>query len=443
MPVSARDLAIADFTYELPDDRIARHPAPVRDEARQLVYRDGVISEGIFRDLADRLPAGTLLIGNRTRVIHARLHFPVAEGKRPIEIFCLEPVKPADYALSLGAVSSFRGGDVGSDGDREKGGGDAGAAPSGDGVLKGSRTKVRWQCLVGGNRRWKRGALELSVTVNDQPVTLVAERGDRTENTFEIAFSWTGGMPDLPFGEVLAAAGNIPLPPYLGRTTEAADHDRYQTVFAKEEGSVAAPTAGLHFTPAVLDSLAAKNIAWAELTLHVGAGTFQPVSAPTLGGHVMHREYFEVGRGMLERLAEQLEAGRPVVCVGTTSLRCLESLRYVDPDTADLRDICVGQWVTEDTKFNSENAAQKIRRILNKMDAEGTELISGHTGILLSPAADIRVADGIITNFHQPNSTLLLLIAAFVGEEWKNIYAYALKHGFRFLSYGDSSLLWK
>lgn len=430
MPTSARDLAITDFTYELPDDRIARHPAPVRDEARQLVYRDGMISEGIFRDLADRLPEGTLLIGNRTRVIHARMHFPVGQADRTVEIFCLEPILPVDYAQSLGAQQADN----------------QGAAAGAELVEKSGESvssTVSWKCLVGGNRRWKRGSLQLDTQVNGESVVLSATRGERTDNTFEIGFTWSGGASDLTFGEVLAAAGNIPLPPYLGRGTETADHDRYQTVFAKEEGSVAAPTAGLHFTPAVLDSLKAKNIEWAEVTLHVGAGTFKPVDAPTLGGHVMHREYFEVSRSMLERLVLQLESGRPIICVGTTSLRCIESLCYIDTKQDDLRDISVGQWVTEEDKFRQTDIPKQLRQLLNKMDTEGINLISGYTGILLSPAAEIKVADGIITNFHQPNSTLLLLIAAFVGEEWKRIYQYALENGFRFLSYGDSSLLWK
>lgn len=415
MRKSARDLSIADFSYELPDDRIARHPAPVRDEARQLVYRNGEISEGVFRDLADRFPAGTLLISNRTRVIHARLYFPIGEGKRPIEVFCLEPLHPVDYAMSLGARTQ----------DAEGG------------------MEVRWKCLVGGNRRWKRGPLSLLTEVDGQSVTLTIERGERLDNTFEINFRWDGGSPDLTFGEVLSAAGNIPLPPYLGRDTEAADHDRYQTVFAKTEGSVAAPTAGLHFTPAVLDSLAEKNIDWAEVTLHVGAGTFKPVDSETLGGHTMHREYFEVSRNMLERLIQQLSNKLPIVCVGTTSLRCIESLVYIDPEHDNLSDISIGQWVAEEKKNTPLNTAKRLEKILNKMISEDIEIISGHTGILLSPAANINVAGGIITNFHQPNSTLLLLIAAIVGEDWKKIYDYALKNDFRFLSYGDSSLLWK
>jgi S-adenosylmethionine:tRNA ribosyltransferase-isomerase len=416
VPISARDISIADYTYDLPDDRIARHPAEQRDMARQLVYKDGKISEGIFRELAGRLPEGTLLIGNRTRVIHARMHFPLAEGKRSIEVFCLDPLAPVDYALSLGAKGHTK---------------------------EGARTQVQWKCLIGGNRRWKRGPLHLNVDVDGQPVVLSIERGERMDNTFAISFSWEGGAEDLTFGEVLSAAGKIPLPPYLGRDTEAADHDRYQTVFAKTEGSVAAPTAGLHFTPEVMDSLAAKNIEWAEVTLHVGAGTFKPVDAETLGGHTMHREYFEVDINLVKRIARQLESGKPIVCVGTTSLRCIESLCYIARTDQKELDLSVGQWVTEEAEFSNRNALISINLLLKKMVESDINLITGYTGILLSPAAEIKVADGIVTNFHQPTSTLLLLIAAFVGEEWKTIYQYALDEGFRFLSYGDSSLLWK
>ncbi|MEM6769404.1 MAG: S-adenosylmethionine:tRNA ribosyltransferase-isomerase [Bacteroidota bacterium] len=414
MRPSAKAISIADYVYELPDDRIARHPLPERDSARQLVYRNGEITEGIFRNLADRLPEGTLLIGNKTRVIHARMHFPLGEGKRPIEVFCLDPLEPVDYQLSLGA-----------------------------------RTQVQWKCLIGGNRRWKRGPLHLEVTVNGQPVTLTIERGERLDNTFAIGFRWTGGSPDLTFGEVLAAAGKIPLPPYLGRDTEAADHDRYQTVFAKTEGSVAAPTAGLHFTPYVLDSLAAKQIDWAEITLHVGAGTFKPVDSETLADHTMHREYFSVSRDFVARLEGQLIKENPVVCVGTTSLRCVESLYYLGASFAvgELMvvngPVAVDQWVTEEDQLLQFSPAVAFRTLGELMDTNGLDRLEGYTQLLITPAATLRIADGIITNFHQPSSTLLLLIAAFVGDDWRKIYDYALGKGFRFLSYGDSSLLWK
>lgn len=402
------------FDYDLPDGRIARYPAAERAAAKQLVYQNGSISHGIFRGLPQRLPEGTLLIGNRTRVIHARLHFPLADGKRPIEIFCLDPLLPVDYAQSLGA-----------------------------------RAQVQWKALIGGNRRWKRGPLSLPLTVDGEAVTLTAERGERTDNTFAVTFSWTTAGPALTFAEVLQAAGTIPLPPYLGRNSEAEDRDRYQTVFAKTEGSVAAPTAGLHFTPQVLQSLTDRNVRWAEVTLHVGAGTFKPVDAPTLGGHVMHREFFSVKANFVRELRDQVAAGKPVVSVGTTSLRCLESLFYLGaaaqngnppPLGAPAQ---IGQWVAEDEALLAISTVDALTALVDWLDAAGTAEITGYTQLLLTPYAKLRVADGLITNFHQPRSTLLLLIAALVGDDWKRIYTYALENDFRFLSYGDSSLLWR
>lgn len=411
---TSRDLSIDVFDYDLPDERIARYPVAVRDAAKQLVYKNGAISEGIFRDLPSRLPTGTLLIGNRTRVIHARLFFPLTEGKRPIEVFCLDPLAPVDYAQSLGA-----------------------------------RTQVQWKVLIGGNRRWKRGALSLPLQVNGQAVHLQAERGDREDNTFAVTFSWTTDGPPVTFGEVLAAAGTIPLPPYLGREAEAADHDRYQTVFAKTEGSVAAPTAGLHFTPEVMANLASRNIDWQEVTLHVGAGTFKPVDAETLGGHTMHREYFTVSKAFADRLLAQLDSGRPIVSVGTTSLRCLESLFYLGaacacgapPDPGS--PVEIGQWVAEDPALLAVQPAAAMQALADYLASHDMTEISGYTQLLLTPFAKLQLADGLITNFHQPRSTLLLLVAAIVGDDWQKIYAYALENGFRFLSYGDSSLLWK
>ena len=308
---TAREIDIADYSYPLPEDRIPAYPLPHRADARQLVYRDGHITHGRFGDLPDRLPDNTLLIGNHTRVVHARLHFSPGEGKRPVEVFCLEPLLPHDYALSLSSTSA-----------------------------------VRWKCLIGGNRRWKTG--ELSLRVGDD-LTLYADRGERQDNAFAVIFRWDSPTP-LSFGEVLGRAGNIPLPPYFNREAEAADRERYQTVFASVEGSVAAPTAGLHFTPEVLEQLEDRGIAWREITLHVGAGTFKPVTAEALGDHTMYREYFSVSTRLLEELALPLRP-RPVVCVGTTSLRCIESLYYLGaqllhgarPDTID-----IGQWVTED-----------------------------------------------------------------------------------------------
>ncbi|MEM9526153.1 MAG: S-adenosylmethionine:tRNA ribosyltransferase-isomerase [Bacteroidota bacterium] len=414
MPQSARDLSMDVFAYELPDARIARYPVGERDAAKQLHYRDGKISQHIFRELPQHLPESSLLVGNRTRVIHARLFFPLGEAKRPIEIFCLDPLHPVDHAQALGA-----------------------------------RTQVQWKCLIGGNRRWKRGPLKLEVPQEGHSLTLVAERLERVDNTFRVAFSWESDNKSITFGEVLSAAGSLPLPPYLGRETEAEDEDRYQTVFAQTEGSVAAPTAGLHFSPAVLEGLKQKGIDWHEVTLHVGAGTFKPVDAPTLGGHDMHREYFTITLPLLEALIVAKRVGNPIVSVGTTSLRCLESLYYLGAEchlkrrTALNGPVSVDQWVAEDPQLTAISPLTALESLKNFIVVNGKSGISGYTQLLLTPAATIKVAEALITNFHQPHSTLLLLVAALVGDDWHRIYDYALENDFRFLSYGDSSLLWK
>lgn len=404
---TARDIAIEDFDYPLPKERIARYPLARREEARQLRYQEGQITEGSFADLPEHLPTGTLLVGNRTRVIHARLHFPLEGEKRPIEIFCLDPVVPHDYALSLGSLET-----------------------------------VRWKCLIGGNRRWKEGALTLEVEMGNRRIPLKAERVDRQDNTFLVDFSWQAD--EVSFGELIASAGEIPLPPYLNRAAEAEDRDRYQTVFASEEGSVAAPTAGLHFTEGVLDRLGQRGIDWREITLHVGAGTFKPVSTPSLMGHTMHREFFSVGLDFLLRLREQLASDQPIVSVGTTSMRCLESLFYLGAVLLDSGELHpVGQWVGEEPTSLASTPLPAISALITHLETSGQTAISTYTRLLLAPPMHARIVDGLITNFHQPRSTLLLLVASLVGEDWKRIYDYALKHDFRFLSYGDSSLLWR
>lgn len=409
MSPDARDLRIDDYDYSLPDERVARYPLPDRAAAKLLQYRDGHISSGTFRDLPDRLPPGTLLIGNRTRVIHARLRFTLPDG-RPLEIFCLEPLDPSDYARSLG-----------------------------------SREAVRWKCLVGGNRRWKSGEISIALEVDGRPVTLTATRGERLENTFAISFGWSSDGPAPSFGEVLEAAGSIPLPPYLGREAEASDRERYQTVFAEREGSVAAPTAGLHFTAEVMQRLAERGVPFRTLTLHVGAGTFKPVTADTLGDHVMHREYFSVTRGFLAELHAQVAAGRPVASIGTTSMRCLESLFYFGAGLLTAGEVpkTLGQWVATDPRYAHVAVDAALAALLRWMEAKEKESFEGYTQILLTPAARPRVVDALITNFHQPRSTLLLLVAGMVGTDWRRMYDFALGNDYRFLSYGDSSLLWR
>lgn len=415
MTPDARQLRIDDFTYDLPEERIARHPLPDRGQAKLLQYREGNIREHIFRELPELLPPNTLLIGNETRVIHARLRFPV-EQERPIEVFCLEPLTPADYAQSLG-----------------------------------SPERVTWKCLIGGNRRWRSGR----TTLHYEDLALTITRGDRLDNAFRVTFDWQAPRP-VSFGEVLDNLGNIPLPPYLNRAAEQDDRQRYQTVFAREAGSVAAPTAGLHFTPEILQDIQQRGITWQALTLHVGAGTFKPVTSDTLGDHVMHREYFSVSLPFLRRLHEQLVMGAPVVSVGTTSMRVLESLFYfgatlcvggnVSTTSGTGRDDTVAvldQWVASDHRFLSVSPAPALSALIHHLEKRGQDRFTGYTQLLITPGVRPRIVDGLITNFHQPSSTLLLLVAAVVGPDWRRVYDYALGHDFRFLSYGDSSLLWR
>ena len=405
---AARRLRIADYTYDLPEERIARYPLPDRSSAKLLQYREGNISQHVFRKLPDLLPPGTLLIGNQTRVIHARLHFTLASGK-PLEIFCLEPLRPADYAQSFSSTEP-----------------------------------VVWKCLVGGNRRWKSGRATLTLEHHGQPILLTAERGERDENTFAVTFSWHA-QPSISFGEVLESAGTIPLPPYLNRNAEAEDRQRYQTVFAREQGSVAAPTAGLHFTPEVMQALQQRGIDFTPITLHVGAGTFKPVTADELGEHVMHREYFTVSRHFLRRLTEQLTAGKPIVCIGTTSLRCVETLFYAGASLllGESTTAQEDQWVATQDRFRTIPPAPACSALLQQLERKDASAFSGYTQLLLTPASPVHLVDGLITNFHQPHSTLLLLVAAVVGDDWRRVYDYALANDFRFLSYGDSSLLWR
>ncbi|WP_116107020.1 S-adenosylmethionine:tRNA ribosyltransferase-isomerase [Lewinella sp. IMCC34191] len=409
MKTDPRELRIDDFDYSLPDNLIARYPLSDRAAAKLLHYSEGVITDRHFRELPDLLPADTLLIGNRTRVIHARLHFPLPTG-RTVEIFCLEPQQPVDYALSLSATEG----------------------------------PVEWKCLIGGNRRWKSGPISLPVTHAGHDYQLIAERLERVDNTFLIRFSWEGPQ-GISFGELLEEAGKIPLPPYLGREAEGEDNQRYQTVFADQEGSVAAPTAGLHFTPEVMENLSSKGLEFRTLTLHVGAGTFKPVTSPTLAGHVMHREYFSVSIELLRRIREQLASNRPIVSIGTTSMRCLESLYYFGARGLTDNDWRgeLGQWVATQDSLSRIRPLPALAALIEKLEASDSETFTGYTQLMLTPASQPHVVNGLITNFHQPKSTLLLLVAAMVGDDWQRIYRHAESSGYRFLSYGDSSLLWR
>lgn len=407
---TARNLKIEDFTYELPDERIARYPLAVRDAAKLLHYKKGKVEDHHFTDLPKLLPYGTLLIGNATRVIHARLHF-ITDNDKTIEIFCLDPVDPVDYQQTFAATE-----------------------------------KVIWKCLVGGNRKWKRDPATLTVNIGEDEISLSVRRIERVDNAFHIEFSWADER--YSFGQLLDAAGNIPLPPYLGRDAEASDQERYQTVFAHTEGSVAAPTAGLHLSERLMEELKQQNMNWAEVLLHVGAGTFKPVTAPTLGGHEMHAEYFEVDRLFLERLAAQLQSGQPIVSVGTTSTRCLESLYYIGSLLSQGKleltkePVQLEQWVATD-HVHSITPLAAIQALLSALRLQSSNVLNGSTQLILTPGVQPQIIDGMITNFHQPTSTLLLIVAAITGDDWKEIYAHALQNDYRFLSYGDGSLLWK
>lgn len=409
MPVPAID--ISDYDYSLPEEFIAQYPLPERDQSKLLVYREGVVSATAFRRLPEQLPEGTMLVFNDTRVIHARLRFELPTGK-PLEIFCLRPLAPAEYALNL---SQYRA--------------------------------VEWECLVGGNRRWKQGVISTQIQLEGGPLSLTATRLETLNGSFRIRFEWP--EEQYSFAEVLAAAGQIPLPPYLKRASEASDRERYQTLLAQIEGSVAAPTAALHFSKRVLDDLHARGIQQARLTLHVGAGTFRPVTASSLAEHRMHFERFFVPQSTVAQLLEQVRRKAPIVAVGTTSLRTLESLYWIGHQ---LSTGTPAEWLQDGLTLNQDLPYQAkqsvdlpdaIGAIVQAMQELNLKALRGDTQLLIAPGYEVRTIQGLITNFHQPRSTLLLLVAALVGTDWRHIYEFAQAHHFRFLSYGDSSLLWK
>ena len=399
-----RGLRIADYNYPLPDERIAKHPLAERERCKVLMHKGGAITEHHFSDVPALLPSDSLLIYNNTRVINARLRFRKSTGSM-IEIFCLEPVAPRDYQLIFQTTE-----------------------------------RCTWLCLVGNSKRWKQGALTQQVEIDGAIVTINATRGERRGNTFEITFDWNG--EDVTFASVLEALGEIPIPPYLNRGTEASDLTDYQTVYSHIDGSVAAPTAGLHFTDEVLAECDRRGIERRELTLHVGAGTFQPVKSDNIGEHDMHTEFISVPRALLEELAS---TSRHVIAVGTTSVRTLESLYFVgqilenNPDASE-EELRVTQWMPYITpcRISTQKALQNIVVYLDRHNASD---YLGSTQLMIAPGYTYRIVKGMITNFHQPQSTLLLLVAAFVGEDnWRRIYDYALEHDFRFLSYGDACL---
>lgn len=400
-----KSIRIADYDYPLPDERIAKYPLAERDASKLLHYQGGSISETVFRNLPTLLPQGTLMVFNNTRVIRARLHFRKATGAQ-IEVFCLEPHTPADYEQSFAA-----------------------------------RGSASWTCLVGNLKRWHEGTLEQTLNVGGHEVRLTAERLGLSGTGHEVRFRWDDDS--LTFAELLDAAGALPIPPYLNRQTEERDLVTYQTVYSRIKGSVAAPTAGLHFTPQVLADIDAAGIGREEVTLHVGAGTFKPVKSETIGGHEMHSEQFAVRRTTVERL---LAHGATCTAVGTTSVRTLESLYFLgcmvkDCPCIDPSALRVGQWQPYERDYTLSGEAS-LSALLRYMEAHDLDVLHAPTQIIIVPGYRFRIVGRMLTNFHQPQSTLLLLVSAFVGENrWRDIYRYALDNGFRFLSYGDSSLL--
>jgi len=404
MTAKTEQIRIEEFNYPLPDERIAKFPLTKRDESKLLVYRNGKIDEAVFKQLSDYLPQGSMLVYNNTRVIQARMLFQKETGAQ-IEVFCLEPVIPHDYALVFQQTES-----------------------------------CSWLCLVGNLKKWKEGALHKTIRMGDKEVVLSAERIKTTGDSHLVRFSWNN--PQVTFAELLDAAGILPIPPYLHRETRESDLQTYQTVYSKIKGSVAAPTAGLHFTPEVLAGLDAKGFTREEVTLHVGAGTFKPVKSEVIGDHEMHTEFISVRRSAIENIRTNL--GR-IIAVGTTSVRTLESLYYMgrtlvnNPD-ATSEELVVTQWTPyHDTEEVTTHEA--LTALLDYLDRNQTDRLLSATQIMIAPGYEFKIVKGIITNFHQPKSTLLLLISAFVNGNWKSIYNYALDNDFRFLSYGDSSLL--
>ncbi|MBP5473414.1 MAG: S-adenosylmethionine:tRNA ribosyltransferase-isomerase [Bacteroidales bacterium] len=397
------DINMADYDYDLPNERIAQYPKEKRDESLLLLYNKGDISKHCFKDIGEFIPTKSLLVFNNTKVIRARLLFKKDSGAN-IEIFCLEPLSPSNYEISFSSTGS-----------------------------------VEWKCIAGNLKKWKSGLLTMTLS-ND--VVLTAEKISRENESIRVKFSWTPS--NISFGEVLEMAGHIPLPPYIKREDTNEDVNRYQTVYSKIDGSVAAPTAGLHFTEKVFEDLNKRGIKRTDVTLHVGAGTFKPIKGDNVEEHDMHTEFYIVKKEVVKHL---LDNKGNIIAVGTTSVRTIESIYWLgvkilkNPQLED-KDLFTDQWepYRTDEEISMQDSFEAILRYLDDNDEQS---IQASTKIIIVPGYRFRVIDGLITNFHQPRSSLLLLLAAWVGDEWKRIYDYALKNDFRFLSYGDSSLLLK
>ena len=402
---NVQNINISEYDYPLPDERIAKYPLAERDASKLLVLKDNKIGEDHFHTIGDYLPEKSVLVFNETKVVRARLQF-VKDSGAAIEVFCLEPITGnGDYQLAFSASSP-----------------------------------VEWHCLVGNSRRWKDGILTMPLLIKGVNVILKAERIEKTDAYSVIRFSWEPA--DISFAEVLENAGEIPLPPYLHREAEPSDRDRYQTVFAKYEGSVAAPTASLHLTKPLIAKLKEQGHTIEEVTLHVGAGTFRPVATDTIGEHEMHSESIIVKRQCIEHLHENI--GRTIIPVGTTSMRTIESAYWIGvmllEQGFEERNLHVNQWFPYQDRTTLPSAKESLEAIMKYLEMHHLDALHATTALMIAPSCPIMITKALITNFHQPKSTLLLLVSALIGEKWKEAYKFALEHDFRFLSYGDSCL---
>ncbi|MFZ9878171.1 MAG: S-adenosylmethionine:tRNA ribosyltransferase-isomerase [Chitinophagaceae bacterium] len=404
MQTDPRLLEVIDFDYELPAEKIALHPLPQRDASKLLIYKEGVISDAIFSSLPSHLKSGTCLVFNQTKVVPARLVFEKHTGGQ-IEVFCLAP---ANSEQDMNRALS-------------------------------NQSPLQLQCLVGGASKWKRG---VSLIQRKENIELSVEMVEKTADAFILQFHWSPAH--LPFSSVLEVFGQTPLPPYLKRKVNHADSTRYQTVYANQEGSVAAPTAGLHFTTKTLEELQQNKITLESITLHVGAGTFKPVKAAQMQGHEMHQEWIDVDMAFLEKWRNQINS--PLIAVGTTSLRTLESLYWLGVKVAlepSDKIPVLSQWECYELEKAGLSIEQSLAALLELLRKKKLNKLVTQTALLIAPGYKMKTVDAIVTNFHEPRSTLLLLIAALIGEDWKKVYQHALDHSYRFLSYGDSSLLWR
>ena len=395
-------IQLQSFNYRLPESHIAKYPLPERDQSKLLVYKNGNTGQDNFLNLAEHLSSEDLLVFNNTKVIPARLAFTKSTGAM-IEIFCLTPHEPADY------VRIFR-----------------------------QTRQCTWKCMIGNLKKWKHGMLEKEIIIQDEKFLLKAEKLEQTKNELLVRFSWDN--PEAAFEKILEYSGITPIPPYLKRQSKIIDTFRYQTTYSKHQGSVAAPTAGLHFTDNIFEKLHAKKIKQAHITLHVGAGTFQPVKAETIDQHRMHTEHFTVFRSALEQIARALPN---VTAVGTTSLRTLESLFFIGINLLknNIFQPHIEQWAPYKMNTGSISVKQALQALIQYMEDQKQQILKASTALIIIPGYDFKIVNKLITNFHQPKSTLLLLVAAFIGDDWKKVYQYALDNDFRFLSYGDSSVL--